>query len=252
AFPLLATACDGDDEDLCDGGLWVCDGQVAICDDDNATIVELCNGEDDDCDGALDEGFVTLGEACDGDDEDDCESGTWVCTEDGADVMCDDDEEAWAELCNEEDDDCDGETDEPFVLKGAACDGDDADLCVTGVWICAADGAGLTCTDDAATSEEACNDLDDDCDNAVDEDFADKHTPCDGEDDDQCANGAWLCGPAGLVCIGDGPSLPDVCNGVDDDCDGVTDPGCCDTEGQACCEGDTCNAPLSCSGGVCV
>ena len=40
--------------------------------------------------------------------------------------------------------DCDGFTDEDFFEKGNACDGDDADLCKEGVFVCAADGS-LTC-----------------------------------------------------------------------------------------------------------
>ena len=80
--------------------------------------------------------------------------------------------------------------------------------------------------------EETCNGFDDDCDGAIDEGFdrdGDGHTQCgsvpggvdptlaDCDDED-----AWL-----------GPSATELCNGRDDDCDGVIDPGCGCTDGES-------------------
>src|SRR5262245_14538684 len=49
--------CDGPDADYCAEGSIVCvDGQL-LCNDATSDNVEECNGEDDDCDGAVDEGF---------------------------------------------------------------------------------------------------------------------------------------------------------------------------------------------------
>jgi hypothetical protein len=59
------------------------------------------------------------------------------------------------ELCDGRGNDCNGETDEPFTQLGQACDGDDADLCTNGVWVCA-DLEALVCSDDATSSEEVC------------------------------------------------------------------------------------------------
>ena len=52
---------------LCDTYCGLAD---ANCTDDNASIIENCNGVDDDCDGAVDEGFETAGDDCDGPDAD--------------------------------------------------------------------------------------------------------------------------------------------------------------------------------------
>ncbi len=73
--------------------------------------------------------------------------------------------------------------------------------------------------------EESCNGFDDDCDGAFDEGF------------DRDADGHTVCGsvPGGVdPTLADcddedadrGPSATELCNGRDDDCDGVIDPGC--------------------------
>ncbi len=51
--------------------------------------------------------------------------------------------------------------------------------------------------------------------------------PCDGPDVDLCAEGVWECSPLGeLSCTDATNDAREICNGVDDDCDGLTDPGC--------------------------
>ncbi|MEZ4249704.1 MAG: MopE-related protein [Polyangiales bacterium] len=99
----------------------------------------------------------------------------------------------------------------------------------------AGDAATLRAVLDAVSRqviEETCNGFDDDCDGFVDEDFdrdGDGHTTCgsvpggvdatlvDCDDDDPAR----------------GPSATERCNGRDDDCDGLVDPGC------GCVEGDS-------------
>lgn len=56
--PLVGTACDGPDSDLCTEGAMACTGGGLVCSDLTADNVEVCNGLDDDCDGATDEGGV--------------------------------------------------------------------------------------------------------------------------------------------------------------------------------------------------
>jgi len=76
------------------------------------------------------------------------------------------------------------------------------------------------------TGTEVCDGLDNDCDGETDEGFS-PGLPCDGDDDDLCADG-WV------TCTWDGraecreitpPNRKEVCDGVDNDCDGVTDEG---------------------------
>ncbi|GMV38832.1 MAG: hypothetical protein AMXMBFR64_05480 [Myxococcales bacterium] len=185
---------------------------------------EQCNGLDDDCDGATDDvasrpcvRAAALG-ACPGTET--CAGGQWSC----------DAPEASVEVCNGKDDDCDGVVDDDFPQLGKPCDGPDEDACPLGVWVCGA--TGVVCIDDAP-QEELCNGKDDDCDGETDEGFGEVGAPCDGFDEDACANGVWTCLPTGLAaaCVGDAPVV-EVCNGKDDDCDGSVDEGFADTDGD--------------------
>ena len=224
--------------------LGTCQGE-RVCNPDGLSACsastpaeEICNDVDDDCDGETDEGFADKGQPCDGEDADLCEDGVFVCGADGS-LVCDDDADSKFELCNELDDDCDGETDEDYPDKGSACDGSDEDLCADGVWVCSA-GA-LVCDDDEASAVEVCNGLDDDCDGDTDEDFTLKGWACDGDDADQCEDGVYVCdADGGLVCDDDPASAEEICNGVDDDCDGVIpdDEADADGDGMRVCEGD--------------
>ena len=98
------------------------------CDDADAAInplaSELCNGLDDDCDGAIDQGFEDLetwyvdadGDGFGGEAVEACEQPSGTVT-DGTD--CDDGDAdvnpAAIEVCNEIDDDCDGTVDQDAV-----------------------------------------------------------------------------------------------------------------------------------------
>ena len=229
----------------CSVGAGACrvDGQIACTADGTGTEcdavaaapgVELCGtGEDEDCDGAIDEGFdvgasCTVGEgAC-------AVDGFAVCAADGLGTICEaDDPSAGRELCgNGIDDDCDGQIDEGFEDLGLACVVGVGACVSAGTTVCAADGVGTTC--DALPGDPG-TEL---CDTGVDED-------CDGEIDegfdvgDVCTAGVGACVTDGaLVCTADGtdtecdaaPAPPgdELCaNGEDDDCDGEIDEADC-------------------------
>ena len=66
---MLGDACDSTgDADLCTDGSLVCNtaGTDSQCNDTVPDLVETCNGANDDCDGATDEGTCSAGVRCDG------------------------------------------------------------------------------------------------------------------------------------------------------------------------------------------
>ena len=228
-WPSLGADCDGPDDDTCRRGEVACtaDGLAVACDEDPAHATpEVCNGVDDDCDKQVDEGFLPPGTPCDGPDADFCPTGVAVCAPDGLDVICEEVGAAGVETCNGLDDDCDGDVDEGYGA-GEPCDGPDGDLCEDGLTACAEDGESVACDEAPGPGwPERCNWLDDDCDGETDEGFGPLGAPCDGPDADACATGWLACAADGLaaICPETGGQM-ELCNGLDDDCDGETDEG---------------------------
>jgi hypothetical protein len=157
------TAALRDDDD--DGYIALDDGGDD-CDDGDATVYpgapEICDGQDDDCDGLVDEDVTgAAGALCDGDGDgflgaDDCDDTNPAISPDAT------------EDCNGIDDDCDGEIDEDTDGNG-----DGQPDCLDG------DGDGWspeegdcddTNADFAPDATEFCDGIDNDCDGAVDED----------------------------------------------------------------------------------
>jgi hypothetical protein len=106
---------------------------------------------------------------------------------------------------------------------------------------------------------ELCNGIDDDGDPATPDgnDEPERNMPCDGLDEDLCAGGVVRCRDSALVC--DDEELGDdleLCNELDDDCDGQVDEGFDFATDQTNCGfcGNACTNPngtTTCTAGAC-
>ncbi len=246
----VAETCDGLDND-CDG---IADEDVAftrcgvgecrttgLCSGGSDTCVplsgstETCDGLDNDCDGATDEDFTYgsagVGDGCEGVSS--CGSGVVECAGPTA-ARCSSGplgsrDESGLEICNGLDDDCDGSFDETCSCTPgqiAVCGTSEAGLCSRGTKTCTAGSFWGACSGNVEPVVEICDGVDDDCDGLTDESF-DIGSPCVGSG--VCGGGVRECaGPAGARCStspgGSGDlSSPEICDGLDNDCDGTTD-----------------------------
>jgi hypothetical protein len=203
-----------------------------------APVAELCDGLDNDCDGAVDDGEPGGGAPCVSAQPGVCASGRTACVA-GA-IACRPLAQPTPEVCDSLDNDCNGRVDDvagnacacaPGTMR--ACYSGPAGTqgvgrCRAGTQVCAADGRSYgACAGDVGPAVEVCNAADDDCDGLTDDAAG---------VGDHCTAGLGACERRGhlncdlragaVVCDATaGPAGAEVCNGLDDDCDGQTDDG---------------------------
>ncbi len=219
----------GIDTGECSPGVLACVAGAFVCTGATGPIPERCNGLDDNCDGATDEGNPEGGATC-GSTIPECRPGTTMCV--AGVLVCSGAVGPMTEVCDGRDNDCDTAIDEDLGL-GEAC-GTDTGECVPGFNECV-DGA-VVCNGAIGPEAEICDALDNNCDGMVDEGLG-LGEPC-GVMDGLCEPGRQMCVDGRPICVGGiGPVL-ELCDCDDNDCDGMTDeppPG-----GSLCPAGATC------------
>ncbi len=268
----------GVDAGVCKAGTQTCNvsngayaGFFGPCLDENGEKVtlpgelpEVLDGVDNDCNGQIDEGFEGLGGVCTVGTGACAATGTYEMAPDGTKRCNATPKQPSSEVCDGIDNDCDGLVDEDLLNMGSCVKGEGACLSV-GFIACM--GGSPDCVVNAPTpTDEICNGIDDDCDGKTDEDFEKLGQSCGVIGQGVCAvQAVYACKADGsdVECVAVTQPLspsPEVCDGLDNNCDGLTDEGFKDAQGNyvsldhcgAC--GVPCshpNAQSSCSLGVC-
>ena len=274
-YPGAPVACTGGDQN-CDGSPDDVDADgdrflaCEECDDQDVGVdpgaAELCDGRDQDCDGAVDEDALDTSifyDDVDGDGSGDPATAVWSCSPETGQVAdgtdCDDGRadvhEGADELCDTVDNDCDGEIDENAVADGVwyvDADGDGHGELGTTLTSCDPPAGYVATADDcdddnAAISPDAselCNGVDDDCDGDLDDADAgvvgtaawwvdedgDGYAGADGQvvACDAPINAVTATGDCDDTDALVSPDAVEVCDGLDNNCDGLVDDAAAD------------------------
>ena len=222
---LSEESCDGEDND-CDGevdeelgnttcGKGQCEhtvdncvaGKPQICDPFEGALQESCDGKDNDCNGAVDDGLGTS--AC---GKGECEHFVDNCMA-GKPQECNPFLGVSDEVCDGKDNNCDEVIDDNLgsVICGTG-------VCVNTVPACVM-GEPQECQPLDANASEICDGLDNDCDTQVDEDLG--TTTCGLG---PCEHAVDNCHDAKeQICDEFLGAVDEVCDGIDNDCDSIAD-----------------------------
>ena len=212
---------------------------------------EVCDGKDNDCDGKVD--LAANGTPLEQDCFSDCGQGSQTCIN-----------ATWGacsaaptkEICDGLDNNCDGFVDN--ADGGCNCAqgqtqpcGTTAGTCKQGEQTCLSGGVWSECggANYQGPVDEACDGLDNDCDGQTDEGNPGGGMVCGTANNSQggafsttlpCTLGLLSCVQGQIQCVGGVDPLPEVCDEIDNDCDGQVDE---DPTGDQYEPNDTCPVP---------
>ncbi len=165
----------------------------------------------------------------------------------GTAVDCDDGNPAIKpgamELCDGIDNNCSGAVDEGNPGGGAPCSTGGVGVCASGTLQCVS-GA-LTCVPNQSPSAEVCDGLDNNCNGVVDEGNPGGGFACNTGIPGPCSSGTTQCVSGSITCVQVIFPSTEVCNGIDDNCNGSVD------DGASCNDGLSCTTDV-CSSGACI
>ncbi len=250
-----------DSAPICAGGVWTCDA-LSLAAAGHEALEFSCDGKDNDCDGQTDEtadpaanGCKSKG-VCDLGVQVSCAGGKPTCSYSSVAFY-----EATTETsCDGKDNDCDGQTDEQAELSVAksgcglgVCQGVATATCSAGTWVC-----NVGQVPAYEQTETLCDGKDNDCDGQTDENLGQKALAgC--KKVGVCAAGAVAaCVGGQSVCAYQSPDFQGAetaCDGKDNDCDGLTDPGLCGAlqgcQDETACKTGGCTQVLGAGSKVC-
>ena len=230
----------GSDVGECQEGTMACQstpsGWALVCTGSIGPKPEICDGKDNNCDGATDEDYPEKGQAC-GTNVGECQAGSWKC--DTGALICEGGTGPTPETCDGKDNDCNGAIDDNVSGEGQPC-GDNVGECTPGTTKCV--GAQFICVGGTQPGQEICDGKDNDCDGTADQNAAcpGSSTCIEGQCVVPCGTGEFNC-PGGSRCI-NGYCIPDACSKITcKDTERCTDGKCVEK-----CAGRTCKDTERC------
>ncbi len=243
--------------DACTSSIRRCQGGMLTCIIQSTPQRETCDQVDNDCDTRTDEDFVLATDvnhcgncstACTADFARStctagvcaiasCESGHFDIDHNfanGCEYAC---ELRGSDVCNGRDDDCDMRTDESLTppdicFRGGECAGTVATCAGTRGWRCPYPSTVSLNAMGDIIPETDCDDRDNDCNSVVDDSFRNRNATCSRGLGVCSTRGNLVCNSAhdALVCnaVDPGAGSTEICNGLDDDCNGMLDDSVAD------------------------
>lgn len=227
---------------ICGAGKTSCSGGSLGCNQQVFPSAETCDGKDNNCDGSIDEGNPGGTMSCNTGKLGVCSAGVTWCQ--SGSIQCVPKNAASVEVCDGLDNDCNGATDEgfSFLTYYKDADGDGWGSSTGSISSCKDLSSYVTkggdCHDTNSSvypgATEICNGVDDNCNGSVDEGvLVTYYQDYDGDGWGNSSISYVACvKPTGYVSTkGDcndknsriNPGSTEICNNIDDDCDGVID-----------------------------